>query len=152
GGTNVTEVRVQLNAVNRFELRVDDISVSGGDYLWLYDDGTHGDRNAEDGIWTRGNFTGGAAHYTEQGGHSYIDIQTVKVTDAGTVWDISPWRLGGQKIRPLIWIDPQHVMPPTKIAENVFTSTNSVNIVDPHRSLLLRKESGLSELSHEFYQ
>jgi hypothetical protein len=118
--TNIRRVEFEVMAPKRQWLR-------------LYDDGTHGDRRAGDGVFTRANLTSdslGLTRYPLRFGGTHLAYGfTTRITKAGGVTETSNEVTIGI-------VDRRQRFPVRSLAEGIAASSHAVFLVDPSGELL----------------
>ncbi len=163
GGTSVTAVRAGRSQAADSPLGagpLDGLAVDGapaGTSIELFDDGTHGDRRAGDGVWTRGGLTSRARTFSVGGKLATIVLDEVQVTDAGgtsarAVW--TGYREGASTFSNGFFrlgvVAPSAVAAPAPIGEDAYATTNLLNLVRPR--LMTKPVSFLRDVGEEMNQ
>jgi len=97
--------------------------------LELYDDGTHGDHRAGDGVFSRGGINW--AVLSKWGTDSYVASKLGVFNDSGEYFEIQT-ETGIFKLAPIVMrIAGESVVPIRELSDNVWVSDRAVAIVDP---------------------
>ncbi|MFK7803558.1 MAG: hypothetical protein AB8G95_18125 [Anaerolineae bacterium] len=108
-------ISVTVEAASSFPRpSLDGSEVNTGDDIGLYDDGTHGDRIANDNIWSRGGFTLNSTAINPGDLRTFRIYDITVTTGAGTS-TIDIW---GDHTLMLIYIDPDELIAPTNDSAN----------------------------------
>lgn len=138
GGDNISGVTIVAPTFSTPDsLRLDGVAIASGAFIPLYDDGTHGDLRAGDGIWTRQGFT---SVYTPFWWGRDFNFTKIRVTDdSGTTsidWsDYATSPFENYNAISLGVVALSEVQTPVSMKEGVQATSNLLNIVNPVGSL-----------------
>lgn len=153
-GTNITAVALTPAPDSSIFIKLDGTLLDQNTDIPLFDDGTHGDRIAGDGIWTRNQFT--ADYPSSSGATAKSEFSVLKVTDNGVQKTIDRRPVFQSSFAPitLFTIHAGDVQTPVMVNENLQTVSNLANIIDPLASLKVkqREYSIMASASQRFYQ
>jgi len=153
-GQNVTRVALQTpgNFIDKTvlpnELEIDGKALGDAE-LALYDDGTHGDRFAHDGIWTRGGITTHQAIRCATGERDWVVFLKLLVTDAGGAHErylgiTAPGATSGPKVQRELGfylgvVDGASLSKAKPLSATLQRTPHLMNIVDPKVAVQLKR-------------
>lgn len=133
------------------ELAVDGQAI-GSEPLDLFDDGTHGDRFAGDGIWSRGGITTTMSSRSQTGVRDWVLFVELLVTAGGVDEERylgipAPNAAQGERVvQPgsmgfyLGVIDSAALVQPQRLSDELQKTPHLLNIVDPARATSLKRD------------
>jgi hypothetical protein len=139
GGSGVSGVSVEAPlSFTGNELRLDGVGIGSNATITLYDDGTHGDQQAGDGVWTRDGFTSVYSPFWWGEGFSFYKID---VTDGSGTTRIN-WYSPAEGPFPnlnhyigLAVVESSELQTPVTMKTGVQATSNLLNILNPKGSL-----------------
>lgn len=134
-GSGVTAVTIQAPTYSgAARLRLDGADLASGASVTLYDDGTHGDQRAGDGVWSRGGFT--SVYIPSWWGQ---DFRFYSLTVNGSPIDWSDYTNGpfapNQNWISLAVVKASDAQTPVAMRTGVQAASNLLNIHNPKGSL-----------------
>ncbi|MEM7028038.1 MAG: hypothetical protein AAF629_00495 [Chloroflexota bacterium] len=152
GGTDVTSVTAVLNQSYSVRPLLDGVRTEFQQIIQLYDDGTHGDRQAGDHIWTRNQFTSDATLSADS--WRTFEFNVVQVLDNGSLIEINRRNILSSSFAdvPLGLVSTEAVQTPIQVHDDVQVTSHLVNLVHPIRALEVKQANNLQDVSQQFYQ
>jgi hypothetical protein len=127
------------------ELRVDGTALGTGE-IELYDDGTHGDRFAKDGVYSRGNLSTTMAIRSDDKTRGILAFNTIVVTDGNGRREVRPTASNDQGNRVMKGrsfllgvVDKAAVAVPKRIRDDVQKTPHFMNIAQAPLALRVRR-------------
>ena len=170
GGVGITRVEVSradsgpIGGFPSVRFWVDDVEVNG-DGFDLFDDATHGDRTAGDGIWTRGGITSTTRPHRAFARIMSHKFDQVTITDAAGTLSRNVWD-GYQRRQPVLGLEPfilgvvdaAQIAEPERVGATAQVTEHLVNLVAPAPSIGVKRflyggdRRSLQNLTRAFYE